>query len=96
MGVFSWAATNWVWASGRATMSGVDLLALSIPRLYDTLMYLWMEWLCRDEDVRKVHARFIDAITEAASPQRDVPEDPYINPFPGVMRTGPAGVIGQH
>jgi len=55
------------------------------------LTTLWMEWTTRDEEVRRAHGQFIGALTRACD-TREAYE--VANPFPDVMRDGPAGVIG--
>ena len=57
---------------------------------------MWMEYQLDDEDTRRVRNEFTRAMMETVvDPDEpfDDPGDAY-NPFPGVMRTGPAGTIG--
>lgn len=60
------------------------------------LTVLWMDWGTRDEEVRKAHGILIRELIVAATP--NTPEEvggTEDNPFPGVLRTGSAGVISS-
>lgn len=73
--------------------AGLDLLTLAPPELLAVLTTYWMDWLVRDEDVRKAHARFIAQLAKAATPNAAVTDTTggtEDNPFPGIMRTGAA------
>ena len=96
LGVLRWACDYWLWAEGRALLSGVDLTALPPPRLISVLTTLWMDWAARDEDTANTHNRFIGAFAKAATPvAADAPESEADNPFATVMHGGPAGVISR-
>jgi hypothetical protein len=62
-----------------------------------------MDWHVTDEDTWKVRYRLGRSLDEigrvkpgASAEDTEAIDDMMANPFPGVMRGGPVGVIGQH
>lgn len=77
-------------------MARIDLASLSPSELYSLLYVMWMEYQLDDEDMRRVRNEFTRSMMESVVDPNEEIEDPgEFNPFPGVMKTGPAGTIGS-
>jgi hypothetical protein len=74
----------------------VDLLSLPPEGLLNVLTTLWVEWYSTDEDLFKHRMRIgrqLDELARKHDGQEQI-DDMMANPFAGVMRGGPAGVVG--
>lgn len=78
-------------------MSGVDLLSLPAEGMLNVLTTMWVEWYSTDEELFKHRMKLGRQLDELARTRvtTEVVDDMMVNPFAGVMRGGPAGVIGS-
>lgn len=74
------------------------MLELPSDRLMDVLIHMWVEYHIEGKEVigaRLALGRALDDLSRVEVEAEEVFDDMTANPFPGVMRGGPAGVISH-
>lgn len=84
----------WSWVNGRAVLSGIQLRELDPRGLYDVLFVMWVDWHLSDKEHYDARTKLVNHLRNTVRMMESPDEDSLDNPFPGVMREGPMGVVG--
>lgn len=71
------------------------LESLSPQSLFNAIFVMWMDWHLVEKNYSEARTKLIGHLrstAQAADRPTDIDDD-SVNPFPGVMREGPMGVI---